>query len=330
MRRLLAIGMLMAGIAQAQGWQPYSPALVASAQAGDPAAQYALGEAYRSGNGVQADREQALSWFKKAAPNDTRAADALGVLLFVKGERKQAVPLLQAASQRGNAQALYILGTARFNGDYVPKDIGAAYAEMRLAAQKGLPEAQRSLQLMEPYVDADARARADQLAAQPAGPETGALPVPPPPVARAAAPPVRTVKTPYVAATPSVAPVASATTSAADPIPPVSTGPAPLATIELPPSAPTAAAPIHTASAPVTGGWRVQLAAVASPAAAESEWVRLKRKAPDLAALDHAAVPSGSMTRLQAVGIASKAEASALCQKLVAAGLGCFVVAPSS
>ena len=327
---MIAVFALLAGVAQAQGWEPYSPALVAQANAGDAAAQYALGEAYRSGNGVQADREKAIGWFRKAAPSDVRAADGLGVLLFVKGERKQAVPLLQAASQRGNAQALYILGTARFNGDYVPKDLGAAYAEMRLAAQKGLPEAQRSLQLMEPYIDADARTRADQLAAQPSGPETGALPVPPPPVIRAAASaPVRTVKTPLVAA--SVTPPASPPAMADAP----PAGAAPLATIELPPSQPAApiaspvphnAGPAHT----TTGGWRVQLAAVSSPAAAESEWKRLKMKAPDLAALDHAAVPAGAMTRLQATGIATRAEANALCQKLFAAGLGCFVVAPLS
>ncbi|WP_217429570.1 SPOR domain-containing protein, partial [Sphingomonas bacterium] len=123
-------------------------------------------------------------------------------------------------------------------------------------------------------------------------------------------------------------PAAAATPPAAAPaaIPAQSSSYAPPTTIALPPSRPTA-----TASAPAlvpSGGWRIQIAAVASPEAAESEWKRLSAKVPALADLGHAAVPAGALTRLQATGLASRADAGALCQQMVAVGLGCFVVAP--
>lgn len=198
MRMMLALGVAgllgSAAVAQApaQSWEPYTPTLQARADAGEALAQFQLGEAYRTGNGIAPDREQAMAWYRRAAPIDVRAADALGILLFTKGERKEAMPLLQGAALRSNAYALYILGTARFNGDYVPKDLGRAYADMKIAA-KTLPQAQRSLALMEPYITPVDRTRADQLAALEDGPESGApaapayATAPPPPKPRTAA-----------------------------------------------------------------------------------------------------------------------------------------------
>ncbi len=349
----------------AQAWEPYSPALVARAQGGETAAQFALAEAFRTGNGTAADREQAISWYRKAAPADVRAADALGVLLFTKGERKAAIPLLQASARHQNAYALYILGTARFNGDYVPRDLARAYADMRIAAQT-LPQAQRSLAMMEPYVGPDDRLRADQLAAQPGGSEEGAPAAPayasavPAPVKPAAAPPARHPRkvaahvptdAPSTAAAAAVMPLpppawspptpVRATPTRTAPVTGSATDPVPLgdARIDDPaPAPPPLKSAAKAASKPApppkpaaravqaTGAWRVQLGAYGSDERAATQWKALVAKVPALAAYHKATEPAGAVFRLQATGLPSKEAATALCKSVTEGGGGCFVV----
>jgi len=369
-KRALLILALSAGAALAQpspGWEPYSASLQSRAAGGDASAQFAMGEAFRTGNGIGQDREQAINWYRKAAATDTRAADALGILLFTKGERKQAIPMLQGAASRRNDYALYILGTARFNGDYVPKDIPRAYADMRIAAAT-LPQAQRSLALMEPYITPIDKLQADRYAAQPSGPEAGApaaptyaMAPPPKPKPVVTRPPTPSVVTPALAS-PSVAP------AIAGPVAPPSedtSAPTPIRTVDLPPSQPLTVAttqptvttlrpPLTTAppvpdnrpapvpappvrSAPVTtpkpattGGWRVQLGAYASEAVATAQWTMLVKKVPTLAPLQKVTQPAGALTRLQATGIASRDEATSLCAAVTAAKGVCLVLAPVS
>ncbi|QJU59820.1 sporulation protein [Sphingomonas sp. AP4-R1] len=202
-------------------------AIQTRAAAGDRASQFLLGEAYRTGQGVTPDRDQAIAWFRKAAAQgDTRAADALGLLLFTKGERKEAIPLLEGAETRQDARALYLLGTARFNGDGVPKDLPRAYAEMRAAADKSLPQAIRSLQLMEPYISAQDRQAAAAI-------RPGVTPVATASVAPASVAPT--------AAVPSTAPVATAIARPS---------PTPIRTTAIPPSVPVEATSPLTPPAP--------------------------------------------------------------------------------
>lgn len=370
MKRALLLSLLIAAAAvaqPAQQWEPYSASLQSRAAAGDASAQFQLGEAFRTGNGIGQDREQAIAWYRKAAPTDPRAADALGVMLFVKGERKQAIPLLQGAAGRRNDYALYILGTARFNGDYVPKDIPRAYADMRVAAAT-LPQAQRSLGLMEPYITPIDRLQADRYAAQPGGPEAGA---PSAPVyAQAAAPkplssrppvappsPVATVPAP---SSPTLSPAVSPTPSPsiASPTPTPASGPATIQTVDLPPSqpapsvvlppkpsptvgtpvvhqspsstvAPPRSAPKPATPAPaVSGNWRVQLGAYSSEAVATAQWAAFAKKVPALAALKMVTQPVGALTRLQATGIASRDAAAAICTDVTAAKGPCLVLGP--
>jgi len=127
------------------------------ATSNDPQAQFLLGEAYRTGGTVVADRDMAIAWFRRsAAQGNERAADMLGQLLFTKGQWQEAVPLLESAARRGDPNALYLLGTAHVNGDGVMKDLPRAYAEMRAAAKQGLPQAISSFRIMESFVsDAD-------------------------------------------------------------------------------------------------------------------------------------------------------------------------------
>ncbi len=136
------------------------------AASGDADAQFDLGQAYRLGRGVPMDLEQAENWYRKAAAQGhLGSADVLGLLLFQKGRRAEAIPYLQGAATRGDPRAQYLLGTAHFNGDSgVAKDWVRAYALMTRAAAKGLPQAKKSLSQMDEHVSIEDRQKAVQLA----------------------------------------------------------------------------------------------------------------------------------------------------------------------
>lgn len=296
----LLAGAVLAGAAPAQP-QPQS--------AGDPAkdagTQFAMGEAYRLGKGVAISRDQAISWYRKAAAQGHAGAqDALGIMLFTKGDRKTAIPLLQAAAQRGDVRALYILGTAHFNGDAVPRDYPRAYAEMRRAAAGGLPEAQRNLAKMEPYLTPDDRAKAVAILA---GRD---LPAAPGPAPTAAPPPVTAQAAVGQAAAPQPQP----------------TPPAPLPAPPTTAIRPATVAPV--AAKPVAGRWRVQLGAYATATRAENQWAVFVGRVAGLGPLHHVVTQAGDYWRLQADGLPDRAAADAMCKRVVAAGGACFALAP--
>ena len=90
-----------------------------------------------------------------------------------------------------------------------------------------------------------------------------------------------------------------------------------------------AASPASTASAPAAGGaWKVQLGAFGSADRARDRWKTLRAKVARLGNYDQHIVAAGAIQRLQAGGIANKADASALCKDVRAAGGDCLVIAP--
>ena len=278
------------------------------AQAGDPDAQFNMGQAYKLGRGVQADLSTAIDWYRKAtAQGHLRAEDNLGLLMFQQGDRAGAMSYLQRASMRGEPRAQYIVGTALFNGDLVGKDWVRAYALMSRAAASGLAQASTSLTQMDKYIPEDQRrqglamaanmdqgkgatfAAADQapVRAAPASVPTAQLPASTPPAARAAAPaPKPATPRPQVAAA----------------------------------TPPRPALPRPSAS----GGWRVQLGAFGAEANARALWSRLTAKVSGLSAYQPFLVKAGAITRLQAGPIASSADASRLCIRIKAAGADCM------
>ena len=60
--------------------------LRAKAEAGDAHAQWSLGFAYRTGEGVVKDQEEALTWYRKAADQGHAAAQCSLGLAYYKGE----------------------------------------------------------------------------------------------------------------------------------------------------------------------------------------------------------------------------------------------------
>ncbi|HEX7855493.1 MAG TPA: SPOR domain-containing protein [Sphingobium sp.] len=136
------------------------------AAAGDPDAQFNLGQAYKLGRGMPIDLPIAMDWFRKAAAQgNLRAADNLGLLLFQQGKREEAMPFIRKSAERGEPRAQYILGTGMFNGDIVAKDWVTAYALMTRAAAAGLKQATNSLEVMDKYIGPEDRRKGLELAA---------------------------------------------------------------------------------------------------------------------------------------------------------------------
>ena len=186
---------------------------------GDPDAQFNLAQAYRLGRGVAQDDAKALELYETAAKSGhIEAGDHYGLMLFQAGRREEALPYVQAASERGDPRAQYLLGIAYFNGDFFEKDWVRAYALMTLAHSAGLPQAVPAMAQMDEFIPREQRqqgaglattlkqeaeaARASQLAAAVFG--GPAVPV----AAPAATPPSATAKVPRPVETVSPAPSA--------------------------------------------------------------------------------------------------------------------------
>jgi tetratricopeptide (TPR) repeat protein len=88
------------------------------------------------------------------------------------------------------------------------------------------------------------------------------------------------------------------------------------------------AAPLPAPAAAVSGGWRAQLGAYGSPAAAQARWAELRGKLGTFSALQPSYEKAGNLTRLRVGPLANRASADRLCAASKAAGQPCFPVAP--
>lgn len=300
-------------------WQPL-------ANQGDPDAQFNLAQAYKLGRGEPLDLARAEDLYgKAAAKGHVQAADAYGLLLFQRGDRQRALPYIQNSAARGDPRAQYILGVAHFNGDLVPKDWVRAYALASLAQAAGLPQAKSALEQMDRNIPLADRQKsvvlAQKIAAetqanlqrQSASAELGTR--------LAMAEPVRA---PEVTEAKRAVTEAARAAGTSDTLP-RSAAPAPIKPAPVKPLGPQPApAPKPPAPKPAASGpWRVQLGAFGVPGNAEALWGKIKGR-PELAGHPRALVPAGRLTKLQATGFASKAEADAACARLTAGGFGCL------
>ncbi|EZP72251.1 Sel1-like TPR repeat protein [Sphingomonas paucimobilis] len=285
-------------------WQPL-------AQAGDPDAQFNMGQAYKLGRGVSANMGTAIQWYRKAAEQGhVRAEDNLGLLMFQQGDRASALPYLQRAANRGEPRAQYIVGTALFNGDLTPKDWVRAYALMTRASAAGLAQATASLKQMDKYIPAAQRQQGAAMANEAGRKDLAALDqddrrdkkgasVPataPTPARKEASPPAESKR-------------------AAAPLPPAA-APKPVEK-----AAPVKAAP---PAKPASGPWRVQLGAFSEEGRARALWNKLKGQVGGLSAYQLFLVKGGAVTKLQAGPLSSSAEAARLCGAIKAAGAECM------
>lgn len=303
------------------------------AEQGDADAQFNLGQAYKLGRGVAADSKMAQSWYLKAADQGHEQAQAnLGLIMFQGGDRKGAMPWIIKAAQQGEPRAQYVLGTAMFNGDLVARDWPRAYALMTRAAASGLPQAATSLQQMDTYISmADRQAGAALAREMEKG---GSFTVAMAPSVSSTLPAKSPAAKPATPKAPPPAPKLAAARPApvaATPVPP-SVSAAPSAPPKVAPAAPkpVAPAPKPAAAPPVPslgGGWKVQIGAYGSQAAAQKVWEDVSKngavqgKSPDY-------IPVGALTRLRIGPFGGKSEANAACQALQTAKFNCFPVAP--
>lgn len=297
---------------------------------GDADALFNLAQAYRLGRGVPADINRARELYAEAAQKGhVKAADNYGLLLFQQGEQASAMPLIKDAAERGDPRAQYVLGLAHFNADYAQKDWVRAYALLTLANGAGLPQAANALKQMDAYVPINERQIAQSVAreleakaAQRRTAELAALDLgssdgtssssaavspsaQPTPAFVERAPRGGSVQAAQVSATP-------ANVSAAAPQP---------VRVAQPVASPTAP------SAARNGSWRVQLGAFGVKSNADRLWSTLQSN-PALSGTSKALVPGGNVTRLQAVGFYSRAEAQRACDSLKREGQGCLVKQP--
>lgn len=311
---------------------------------GDADALFNLAQAYRLGRGVESDLPRARDLYAEAArKGHVKAADNYGLLLFQQGEQDAAMPLIRDAADRGDPRAQYVLGLAHFNADYAPKDWVRAYALLTLARSQGLPQAADALVQMDRYVPEvqkqkaqtlartleaeSARRRAAELAAADLGSGAPVRAAPPDPGKPARANAGAGAKP--AAAEPNPVLVAAAETSpetSPEPGPrPGAAAPQPERIAEAPAKRPVR---VRTAARP-RGEWRVQLGAFGVPGNAERLWSKMASN-PALEGTDRALVPAGRVTKLQAVGFASRSDAQAACSALKREGQACIVAAPRS
>lgn len=263
------------------------------AAAGDPDAEFDLGQAYKLGRGVPQDLARAEALFgQAAAQGHVQAADNYGLLLFQRGAHAQAMPYITAAAARGDPRDQYVLGIAYFNGDEITKDWVRAYAYETLALQGGQAQAKAALAQMDGFIPLDQRQQGVALATQ-LGAQAEATHQRDIAASDLGAPAVATPK-------PTPAPFAPA------PVPPT--------------SQPHHPAPPALASG---GDWKIQLGAFGVAANAEAQWARAK--ATDaVAGHPRQIIVAGRVSRLLATGY-SQAGARAACAQLSAAGLACLV-----
>jgi len=283
------------------------------AAAGDPDALFNLAQAYRLGRGVDVDNARARAFYEQAASlGHVKAADNYGLMLFQEGEQEKAMPMIRAASDRGDPRAQYVLGLSHFNADYAPRDWVRAYALMTLANGAGLPQASDALAQMDRFVPQGQRSQAQSLAREL---ESGAR------SQRSAELAAAELATPPMAAVPAPVPVVAAVTTPAAPAAPAAPA---VAAVTAPPQPAT---PKPATSVPPTrkqGTWRVQLGAFGVAGNADRLWNQIGSNAA-LAGTRKTLVPSGKLTRLLATGFASEAEAQRACAALKREGKACVV-----
>lgn len=300
------------------------------AAAGDPDAQFNLAQAYKLGRGVPEDMRKAEELYgKAAAKGHIQASDVYGLLLFQRGEKAKAMPYLEASAARGEPRAQYLLGLALFNGDNIARDWVRAYALVSLAQQAGLPQAASALPQMDKHIPiedrrksvvlagrlaAEARAARDRQAASAelAGGTVAPAPSPSAPEIVAAE---RAVSEAIRAAGTESPATAGADYTRKMPPPATKAAPAPSPTVQPSPS------PAPAKSGP----WRVQLGAFGVAGNADALWARVRSR-PELAGHGKILVTAGRLTKLQAGGFATKAEAEAACSRLSAGGFSCLTV----
>lgn len=167
-------------------WLPY-------AAQGNSEALYNLGQLYRQGLGVDRDLARAETYYLRAAQRDHVLAQSnLGTLLYFKQpspDYRGAVTWWRSAARADEPHALYMLGVALLNGEFVAQDVAKGYAFLTLAAVGGIEPAAQARRAIHGRLDPGIRAAGEAMARQinPEADLSALSPAPESPVATVAA-----------------------------------------------------------------------------------------------------------------------------------------------
>lgn len=150
---VLACSLTMAGaqtvtpsVTQSAADSGIDAALLAKANAGDPAAQVLVGESYAGGKGVASDPKQAALWYRKAADQGFIIGEIHLAALYRDGAGKTfprdveaAAAWYRKAADAGDSGAQGTLGILYAFGQGVPRNDVEAYFWLDLAAAANSP-----------------------------------------------------------------------------------------------------------------------------------------------------------------------------------------------
>jgi TPR repeat protein len=164
-RRGLLVAMTMVAFALlAAGQTEIDASLLAKANAGDAAAQVAVGESYAAGTVVARDYKLAAEWYQKAADKGDIAGQLHLAALYRDGgngfsrDMARAAAWYRKAADQGDVGAQGTLGTLYSMGQGVEQNYVEAYYWLDLAAAvKGPRQAQYAAyrQMMGAHITAD-------------------------------------------------------------------------------------------------------------------------------------------------------------------------------
>jgi uncharacterized protein len=140
------------------------PALLAKANAGDAAAQVAVGESYAAGKGVAQDYKAAAAWYQKAADKGDLGGEIHLASLYRDGgkgfprDMAQAAAWYQKAADQGDVTAQATMGTLYSMGQGVGQSYAESYYWWDLAAAVKGPKQEQyaaNRQMMGAHITAD-------------------------------------------------------------------------------------------------------------------------------------------------------------------------------
>jgi TPR repeat protein len=105
----------------------------------------AMGWFYLNGAGVEANLDEAIRWYKKAARfGDLRAFFSLGQIAYVQKDFDEAILWLKRSADKGHLRSKFYLGKLYWRGDGVDQDKKLARQFFAEAAAGNVFEAQRT------------------------------------------------------------------------------------------------------------------------------------------------------------------------------------------
>lgn len=117
-------------------------ALTRMAEAGEPIAQYNLGNMYRKGEAIAENPEIAVNWYHKAADQGYAEAQVnLGIMYYsgsgVTKDRLTAATWWSKAADQGNAMAMMKMGLIYYTGEVVEKNYVLSYKWFTISEKLG-------------------------------------------------------------------------------------------------------------------------------------------------------------------------------------------------